>query len=63
MPIMVVHMMEGRSNEQKERLIEKLTDAAVEALDAPRQSVRVMLQEMPKNHFGVGGVTAEKLGK
>ncbi len=63
MPIMVVHMMEGRSNEQKERLIEKLTDAAVEALDAPRQSVRVMLQEMPKTHFGVGGVTAEKLGK
>lgn len=63
MPIMVVHMMEGRSDEQKERLIEKLTDAAVEALDAPRQSVRVMLQEMPKTHFGVGGVTAEKLGK
>jgi len=63
MPIMVVHMMEGRSDEQKERLIEKLTDAAVEALDAPRQSVRIMLQEMPKTHFGVGGVTAEKLGK
>jgi len=63
MPIMVVHMMEGRSDEQKERLIEKLTDAAVEALDAPRQSVRVMLQEMPKTHFGVGGVTAQKLGK
>ena len=63
MPIMVIHMMEGRSDEQKERLIEKLTDAAVEALDAPRQSVRIMLQEMPKTHFGVGGVTAEKLGK
>ena len=63
MPIMVVHMMEGRSDEQKERLIEKLTDAAVEALDAPRQSVRIMLQEMPKTHFGVGGVTADKLGK
>lgn len=63
MPIMVIHLLEGRSQEQKDRLIEKLTDAAVDALDAPRSSVRIMIQEMPKGHFGIGGETAEKLGR
>ena len=52
MPIMVVHMMEGRSEEQKAALIKALTDAAVESIGAPIESVRVMIQELPKENFG-----------
>ena len=63
MPILQVNMMEGRSEEQKERLIEELTVACVRALDAPQESVRVMINEMPKQHFGIGGNSAKKLGK
>lgn len=63
MPIIQVNMMEGRTDEQKERLIRELTDAAMRALDAPEQSVRVMINEMPKQHFGIGGSSALKLGK
>lgn len=63
MPILQVNLMEGRSEEQKERLIEELTEACVRALDAPQQSVRVMINEMPKQHFGIGGQSAKKLGK
>ena len=48
MPIMQVFLIEGRTEEQKARLIAALTDAAVESIGAPRETVRVMLQEMPE---------------
>lgn len=63
MPIIQVNMMEGRSDEQKENLIAALTEAAVKALDAPQESVRVMINEMPKQHFGIAGQSAKKLGR
>jgi len=63
MPIMVVHILEGRTDEQKEAFIEALTNAAESSLGAPRASVRVLLQEMPKQHFGIGGTSAKKLGR
>ncbi|WP_027848908.1 2-hydroxymuconate tautomerase [Marinospirillum minutulum] len=63
MPIAQIYIMEGRSNEKKEKLIEKITDAMVEALDAPRDVVRVIITEMPKQHFGIGGSSAKKLGR
>ncbi|HBW84288.1 2-hydroxymuconate tautomerase [Thalassolituus maritimus] len=63
MPIMVVHMMEGRSEEQKAALIKALTDAAVESIGAPIESVRVMIQELPKENFGIAGESAKKLGR
>ncbi len=63
MPIMIVHILEGRSDEQKEAFIEALTNAAESSLGAPRASVRVLLQEMPKQHFGIGGSSAKKLGR
>ncbi len=63
MPVIQVHIMEGRNDEQKENLIHELTQAAVKALDAPEQAVRVMITEMPKQHFGIGGQSAKKLGK
>ena len=63
MPIMVVHVMEGRSEEQKAALIKALTDAAVESIGAPIESVRVMIQELPKENFGIAGESAKKLGR
>ncbi len=63
MPILQVNLLEGRSDEQKEALIEELTAACVKALNVPKESVRVMLNEMPKQNFGIGGHSAKKLGK
>jgi 4-oxalocrotonate tautomerase len=56
MPIIDVTLLEGRSHEQKQKLVAKITDAAVEALGAPRDAVRIILREVPKHHFAVGGV-------
>jgi len=57
MPIIEVNMMEGRSADDKERLIQALTAAAIEAIGAPCESVRIILREMPPGHFAVGGAT------
>jgi 4-oxalocrotonate tautomerase len=63
MPIMQVFLVEGRSEEQKARLIAALTDAAVSELQAPIESVRVIINEMPKTDFGIAGKTAKALGR
>lgn len=63
MPIAHLHIMEGRSEEKKERLIAEVTEAICRSLDAKPESVRVIIQEMPKAHFGIGGVSAKKLGR
>lgn len=56
MPVIQVTIIEGRSAEAKKELIKKLTDATVEAIGAPRETIRVILQEVPAAHWGVGGV-------
>jgi 4-oxalocrotonate tautomerase len=48
-------VVEGLSDRQKERLIEALTDATVAAIDAPIDSIRVWLSEIPAKNFGVAG--------
>lgn len=63
MPIATINIIEGRDDEKKEKLIEKVSLAIAESLDAPIESVRVILNEMPKQHFGIGGKSAKKLGK
>lgn len=63
MPIVTVNMMEGRSDEQKEQMIAEVSDALVRSLGAPIESVRVLINEMPKQHFGIAGQSAKKLGK
>jgi 4-oxalocrotonate tautomerase len=57
MPLIQVTMIEGRSADAKTALIRGLTDSAVDATGAPRESIRVILQEVPGAHWGVGGVS------
>jgi 4-oxalocrotonate tautomerase len=57
MPIIEVTLIEGRRPEQLRDLITRLTDAAAMAVDAPRDSVRVILREVPATHFAAGDVT------
>ena len=56
-------MLEGRTEAQKKAVIEKVTKALQEAVDAPVQSVRVCIIEMPITNWGIGGVSAKDLGR
>ncbi|MBE1286265.1 MAG: 2-hydroxymuconate tautomerase family protein [Alteromonadaceae bacterium] len=63
MPIAQLYILEGRTDIQKENLISEVTDAMVRAIDAPKDRVRVIITEMPKTHFGIGGESASKVKK
>jgi len=56
-PLIEITLVEGRSPEQLRTLISKVTQAAVEAVDAPLESVRVVLREVAPTHFAAGDVT------
>ncbi|WP_257391775.1 2-hydroxymuconate tautomerase [Mesobacillus jeotgali] len=55
MPYVTVKMLEGRSEDQKKALVEKVTDAVSETTGAPKEKVVVFIEEMPKNHYAVAG--------
>ena len=55
MPYVTVKMIEGRSEDQKKALVEKVTNAVVETTGAPTEKVVVFIEEMSKNHYGVAG--------
>lgn len=63
MPVAQINILEGRSDEQKEMLIREVTDAISRSLGAPVESVRIIITEMPKQHFGIGRQSARKLGR
>jgi 4-oxalocrotonate tautomerase len=63
MPLVEVTLVEGRTREQLRTLISKLTAAVVDAVDAPKENVRVVLREVPATHWAAGDVTvAERRG-
>lgn len=55
MPLLQVSIIEGRPAELKEKLIANLTATVCETLNAPPESVRVLVQEYPKTHWGIAG--------
>lgn len=61
MPFIQVTMLEGRSVEQKHQLIKKLTEATAEVLGGDPQRIRVSLQEVSSDEWGIGGVPVSVL--
>lgn len=58
MPTIQAFIMEGHTDEQKARLIGRLSGAVVTAIDAPIESVCVILNDIPRASFGIAGVPA-----
>lgn len=48
-------MFEGRTDEQKRALCEKVTEAVVETTGAPAESVVVFIEEMTGDNYAVAG--------
>ncbi|MBL8472629.1 MAG: 4-oxalocrotonate tautomerase family protein [Rhodocyclaceae bacterium] len=63
MPLAHIYILEGRTAEQKRAVIEKTTQALHEALGAPKEQVRVLIHDVPKSDWGIGGVPAKDLGR
>lgn len=57
MPIIEVTLTEGRSPEKLRALIHELTESVVRTGVAKKESVRVILREIPKTHFAAADET------
>jgi len=55
MPLVNVHMAEGRDPAAKKALMDAITDAMHEHIGAPREAVRVWINEFPNTDFMAGG--------
>ena len=63
MPLAHIYLLEGRSEEIKREVIDKVTQALHEAVGAPKENVRVVIQDIPKTNWGIAGKTAKDLGR
>ncbi|AHN23215.1 4-oxalocrotonate tautomerase [Lysinibacillus sphaericus] len=60
MPFIQVTFIEGRTKEQKELLIEELSKTVSSVLEAPLETVRVCLNEIPSSHWGIAGKSIQR---
>jgi 4-oxalocrotonate tautomerase len=61
MPIIKVEMFAGRSREKKRALAKALTDAFVESCGGAPQSVQIIIADVDKEDWGIGGALAVDL--
>ncbi|MGA3406722.1 MAG: tautomerase family protein [Candidatus Bathyarchaeia archaeon] len=60
MPVVIVEMWEGRTPEQKEKLMDGITKAFEEIGTKP-ESLHIVLHDVPKTNWGTRGQQASKL--
>ncbi|WHY69644.1 2-hydroxymuconate tautomerase [Neobacillus sp. SuZ13] len=60
MPFIQINILKGRSPEKKERLIKEVSDLVSEVLESPVQNVRVMINEVEPEHWGIAGESVKK---
>lgn len=56
MPEVYVHAMEGRTVEQKRKLVREITEAVMRNFDVPADAVVVTIVEGPRHNKAKGGV-------
>ena len=56
MPIVEIHLLEGRDVVKKRLLVKKVTEAVCETLGSKPEKVRVILNDMQHHDYAVGGV-------
>lgn len=57
MPIIEMHMVAGRTSEQKSRVAAAVTEAVCSSLECQPETVRILITEHGKEEFYVGGMT------
>jgi len=55
MPIVQIELWEGRTNEQKAKLIDAVSDA-FGVLDIKKEHVIIVIHETPRSNWGLGGL-------
>ena len=56
MPLVEIHLLEGRTDEQKKALLTAVTQAVHASIGAPLESIRVWIQEFSAKEYMTAGV-------
>ena len=60
MPVVIVEMWEGRTVEQKKRLVEGVTSAITTALDISPDAVQIIIIDIPEHNLATAGKLASE---
>ncbi len=60
MPVVIVEMWVGRTDEQKSQLIKGITKA-FEGIGVKAESLHIIIHEIPKSNWGMRGEQASKI--
>lgn len=63
MPVVIVELWEGRTVDQKRRLVRAITDAMVDCAGSTPEHLHVIIHDVPKESWGRNGVLATDLPK
>ncbi len=56
MPLVEIHLLEGRTDEQKKALLSAVTEAVHASIGAPLETIRVWVQEFSPREYMAAGV-------
>lgn len=60
MPIVTVNLLNGRTPDQITTMIGEISKAISTSLDAPIETVRVIVNEMEDHQYGIAGLPARE---
>jgi 4-oxalocrotonate tautomerase len=63
MPFVNIRLIEGRSQQQKDELSRRVTDAISEVLQLPQDDTWVVFEDIPAESWYVGGTTVAERRK
>lgn len=55
MPVVQVHIKDGKTVEQRRAIVSRITDVLVEVCGSTRQNVHVIINEVEQDKWGRGG--------
>jgi 4-oxalocrotonate tautomerase len=58
MPRVIVQAVEGRTQDQKKKLVEGITQVVVDAYAVEPKTVTIVIEDIPKGNFAKAGVLA-----
>ncbi len=61
MPIITIKMLEGRTEEQKRSLVAEVTEAVSKTVNAPKENISIIIEEMSNVHYGKAGLLAKDM--
>lgn len=55
MPVVHIHLLSGKTNEQKKAMVKSMTEALVKTINVEQEKVTIFIKEYSTEEIGKGG--------